>query len=104
MKPDTVPFALMIRSKGKQQTYRKFEAPEDSPLAQYIREQERKLQEEKDSVKRLTLNISERLEEEDYQESLNQPTRLADPLRMRPLKQAKFKHPKGVPDIDAIFH
>ncbi|XP_040174723.1 regulator of nonsense transcripts 2 [Anopheles arabiensis] len=104
VKPDTVPFALMIRSKGKQQTYRKFEAPEDSPLAQYIREQERKLQEEKDSVKRLTLNISERLEEEDYQESLNQPTRLADPLRMRPLKQAKFKHPKGVPDIDAIFH
>uniref|UniRef100_A0A182PG91 MIF4G domain-containing protein n=1 Tax=Anopheles epiroticus TaxID=199890 RepID=A0A182PG91_9DIPT len=104
VKTDTVSFALMIRGKGKQQAYKKFEAPEDSPLAQYIREQERKLQEEKDSVKRLTLNISERLEEEDYQESLNQPTRSADPLRMRPLKPAKFKHPKGVPDIDAIFH
>ncbi|KFB47523.1 hypothetical protein ZHAS_00015483 [Anopheles sinensis] len=103
-KPDTVPFALMIRGKGKQQVYKTFEAPEDSQLAQYIREQERKQQEEKDNVKRLTLNISERLEEEDYQESLNQPTRTADPLRMRPLKPAKFKHPKGVPDIDAIFH
>uniref|UniRef100_A0A182NLS9 MIF4G domain-containing protein n=1 Tax=Anopheles dirus TaxID=7168 RepID=A0A182NLS9_9DIPT len=104
VKTDTVPFALMIRGKGKQQTYKTFEAPEDSPLAQYILDQERKQQEEKDSVKRLTLNISERLEEEDYQESLNQPTRTADPLRMRPLKPAKFKHPKGVPDIDAIFH
>uniref|UniRef100_A0A182W576 MIF4G domain-containing protein n=1 Tax=Anopheles minimus TaxID=112268 RepID=A0A182W576_9DIPT len=103
-KTDTVPFALMIRGKGKQQTYKTFEAPEDSSLAQYSREQERKLQEEKDSVKRLTLNISERLEEEDYQESLNQPIRTSDPLRMRPLKPAKFKHPKGVPDIDAIFH
>uniref|UniRef100_A0A182YK23 MIF4G domain-containing protein n=1 Tax=Anopheles stephensi TaxID=30069 RepID=A0A182YK23_ANOST len=104
VKADTVPFALMIRGKGKQQLYKTFEAPEDSSLAQYIREQERKLQEEKDSVKRLTLNISERLEEEDYQESLNQTSRTADPLRMRPLKPAKFKHPKGVPDIDAIFH
>ncbi|XP_050079483.1 regulator of nonsense transcripts 2 [Anopheles maculipalpis] len=104
VKPDTVPFALMIRGKGKQQLYKTFEAPEDSSLAQYIREQERKLQEEKDSVKRLTLNISERLEEEDYQESLNQTSRTVDPLRMRPLKLAKFKHPKGVPDIDAIFH
>uniref|UniRef100_A0A182T2T3 MIF4G domain-containing protein n=1 Tax=Anopheles maculatus TaxID=74869 RepID=A0A182T2T3_9DIPT len=104
VKPDTVPFALMIRGKGKQQLYKTFEAPEDSSLAQYIREQERKFQEEKDSVKRLTLNISERLEEEDYQESLNQTSRTVDPLRMRPLKPAKFKHPKGVPDIDAIFH
>ncbi|XP_053664077.1 regulator of nonsense transcripts 2 [Anopheles marshallii] len=104
VKSDTVPFALMIRGKGKQQLYKTFEAPEDSSLAQYIREQERKLQEEKDSVKRLTLNISERLEEEDYQESLNQPSRTSDPLRMRPLKPAKFKHPKGVPDLDAIFH
>uniref|UniRef100_A0A182IML3 MIF4G domain-containing protein n=1 Tax=Anopheles atroparvus TaxID=41427 RepID=A0A182IML3_ANOAO len=103
-KSDMVPFALMVRGKGKQQVYKTFEAPEDSQLAQYIREQERKQQEEKDSVKKLTLNISERLEEEDYQESLNQPTRMVDPLRMRPLKQAKFKHPKGVPDIDAIFH
>ncbi|XP_058061437.1 regulator of nonsense transcripts 2 [Anopheles bellator] len=103
-KSDMVPFALMIRGKGKQQQYKTFETPEDSQLAQYIREQERRQQEEKDSVKRLTLNISERLEEEDYQESLTQPVRGMDVLRARALKPVKFKHPRGVPDVDAIFH
>ncbi|XP_050094823.1 regulator of nonsense transcripts 2 [Anopheles aquasalis] len=103
-KSDMVPFALMIRSKGKQQQYKTFEAPEDSQLAQYIREQERRQQEEKDSVKRLTLNISERLEEEDYQELLAQSSRGPDTMRPRPVKPVKFKHPRGVPDVDAIFH
>ncbi|EAT37393.1 AAEL010598-PA [Aedes aegypti] len=103
-KTDTVPFVLMVRGKGKQQQYKSFEAPSDSQLAIYVKDQEQKIKEENDSVKRLTLNITERLEEEDYQESLLQSQRSPASTKIRIQKPPKFKHPKGVPDVDAIFH
>ncbi|XP_001660932.2 regulator of nonsense transcripts 2 [Aedes aegypti] len=103
-KTDTVPFVLMVRGKGKQQQYKSFEAPSDSQLAIYVKDQEQKMKEENDSVKRLTLNITERLEEEDYQESLLQSQRSPASTKIRIQKPPKFKHPKGVPDVDAIFH
>ena len=100
---DSVPFVLMIRGKGKQQ-YKSFEAPSDSQLAINLKFQEQKLKEEHDKVKRLTLNITERIEEEDYQESLLQSQRSPAASRVRQAKPQKFNHPKGVPDVDAIFH
>ncbi|XP_055586086.1 regulator of nonsense transcripts 2 [Uranotaenia lowii] len=103
-KPDTVPFVLMVRGKGKQQQYKTFEAPSTSQLAIYLKDQEQKQKEENDSVKRLTLNITERLEEEDYQESLLASQRSPASNRIRIQKPPKFKHPKGAPDVDAIFH
>ncbi|XP_058442844.1 regulator of nonsense transcripts 2 [Malaya genurostris] len=103
-KQDTVPFVLMVRGKGKQQQYKSFEAPSNSQLAIYLKDQEQKIKEENDSVKRLTLNITERLEEEDYQESLLQSQRSPASSKIRIQKAPKFKHPKGVPDVDAIFH
>lgn len=94
---DSVPFVLMVRNlkSGKQQ-FKSFAAPSDSELAVNLKVQEQKVKEEHEKVKRLTLNITERLEEEDYQESLQ---RSPAPNRIRP-KVQKFKHQKGVPDID----
>lgn len=94
---DSVPFVLMVRNtkSGKQQ-FKSFATPSDSELAVNLKVQEQKVKEEHERVKRLTLNITERLEEEDYQESLQ---RSPAQNRFRP-KVQKFKHQKGVPDID----
>jgi regulator of nonsense transcripts 2 len=92
---NAVPFVLMVRNtKGKQQ-FRNFVASSDSDLAMNLKMQEQKIREEHERVKRLTLNITERLEEEDYQESLQK----SPAINRRP-KVQKFKHQKGVPDID----
>lgn len=101
---DAVPFVLMVRSSksGKQQ-FKNFVAPSDSQLAVNLKLQELKIKEEHEKVKRLTLNITERLEEEDYQESLqNKPTPAIN--RARTQKPPKFKHQKGAPDADLIFN
>lgn len=64
----------MVR-KGNKQQYKQFEAAIDSELAQNLRDQEQAQKEEKEKVKRLTLNITERFEEEDYQEMMQQQIR-----------------------------
>lgn len=103
--PAAVPFVLMVRGgKGGKQQFKQFAAPSDSQLAINLKLQEEKIREEKEKVKRLTLNITERIEEEDYQESLMQSQRSSQPhLYARPNKP-KFKHQKGAPDADLIFH
>lgn len=67
--------------------------------------QEQKIREENEKVKRLTLNITERIEEEDYQESLlqSQKQSAAQGRFQRQNKPAKFKHQKGAPDADLLF-
>jgi regulator of nonsense transcripts 2 len=120
-----VPFVLMCRGSGKggKQQFKTFQAPIDSQLAVNLKLQEQKIREENENVKRLTLNITERFEEEAYQESLlSQRTEAIN--RPRPPKQPKFKHQKGecwggqgksfranfrflfsgVPDADLIFN
>uniref|UniRef100_A0A1I8PTW1 MIF4G domain-containing protein n=1 Tax=Stomoxys calcitrans TaxID=35570 RepID=A0A1I8PTW1_STOCA len=98
-------FVLMVRGgKGGKQQFKQFVAPSDSQLAINLKLQEEKIREEKEKVKRLTLNITERIEEEDYQESLMQSQRSSQTnLYARPSKP-KFKHQKGAPDVDLIFH
>lgn len=105
---DSVPFVLMMRgTKGKGQQFRTFAAPVDSALARNLRAHEEQIREENEKVKRLTLNITERLEEEDYQISLLQSQRApAEQHRQQHKhahKQPKYKHQKGAPDADLIF-
>lgn len=106
-KKDTVPFVLMLRgSKGGKQQFKSFSASNDSALAINLRVQEQKIREEHEKVKRLTLNITERIEEEDYQESLLQSQRSPAQSRQgqpKGQKQQKYKHQKGAPDADLIF-
>lgn len=108
--PETsVPFVLMLRgggSKGNKQQFKTFRAPNDSALAINLRVQEQKIREENEKVKRLTLNITERIEEEDYQTSLLQSQRPPVEIRaagQKQLKPQKYKHQKGAPDADLIF-
>ncbi|XP_030569622.1 regulator of nonsense transcripts 2 isoform X1 [Drosophila novamexicana] len=101
-----VSFVLMVRgNKGGKQQFKSFVAPSDSQLAINLRLQEQKTREEKEKVKRLTLNITERIEEEDYQESLLplQQRNFTQSYYQKPNKH-KFKHQKGAPDADLIFH
>lgn len=105
-KKDSVPFVLMLRgSKGGKQQFKTFNASTDSALAVNLRLQEQKIREENEKVKRLTLNITERIEEEDYQESLLQSQRSPAQNRsqQKTNKQQKYKHQKGAPDADSIF-
>ena len=98
--PTTMGFTLMIR-KGNKQQYKMFEADVNSELAQNLRDQELAQREEKQKVKRLTLNITERFEDEDYQEMMQQQQRPVSQNLNRERK--KYQHPKGAPDADLIF-
>ncbi|KAH8287327.1 hypothetical protein KR054_005806, partial [Drosophila jambulina] len=102
-----VPFVLMVRGhKGGKQQFKSFVAASDSHLAINLKRQEQAIREEKEKVKRLTLNITERIEEEDYQESLLPPQQRNfghQSYYQKPNKH-KFKHQKGAPDADLIFH
>lgn len=96
----TMGFVLMVR-KGNKQQYKTFHADINSELAQNLRDQEQVQREEKERVKRLTLNITERFEEEDYQEMLQQQSKPSSQNLNRERK--KYQHPKGAPDADLIF-
>lgn len=96
----TMGFVLMVR-KGNKQQYKTFEADINSELAQNLRDQELAQREEKERVKRLTLNITERFEEEDYQEMMQQQQKPVTQNLNRERK--KYQHPKGAPDADLIF-
>lgn len=101
----SVPFVLMTRGQGKnaKQQFKTFNAPTDSQLAVNLRVQEQKIREEHEKVKRLTLNITERLEEEDYQISLLQSQRPPTDARSQKQSKQRYKHQKGAPDADLIF-
>lgn len=97
----TVDFKLMLR-KGNKQQYRNLAVPVTSDLAKNLRNREQELKEEKERVKRLTLNITERQEEEDYQEAISQGVKPVSANLNRERRQ-KYNHPKGAPDADLIF-
>ena len=97
----TVDFVLMVR-KGNKQQYKNLAVPVTSELAMNLRNREQEQKEEKERVKRLTLNITERQEEEDYQEAINQSTRPVT-VNLNRERRQKYNHPKGAPDADLIF-
>lgn len=97
----TMNFVLMLR-KGNKQQYKNLAVPISSELAMNLKNREQEQKEEKERVKRLTLNITERQEEEDYQETINQSTRPVT-VNLNRERRQKYNHPKGAPDADLIF-
>lgn len=97
----TVDFVLMLR-KGNKAQYKNLAVPAASDLATNLRNREQEQKEEKERVKRLTLNITERQEEEDYQETINQGNRQVA-VNLNRERRQKYNHPKGAPDADLIF-
>ncbi|XP_049955092.1 regulator of nonsense transcripts 2-like [Schistocerca serialis cubense] len=94
-------FVLMLR-KGHKQQYKNLAVPVDSEMALNLKNREEAERAEKERVKRLTLDINERLEEEDYQEMLAQAQRPAF-MNLNRERRHKYQHPKGAPDADLIF-
>ncbi|XP_041980238.1 regulator of nonsense transcripts 2 [Aricia agestis] len=95
-----VEFVLMVR-KGTKPQYKSFNAPPE--LASNLQQQALADKQEMERVKRLTLNISERQEEEEYcAESGGGSGSGGNPNRGQHVRQ-KYQHPKGAPDADLIF-
>ena len=60
---------------------------------------------EKEKLKQLTLNINQRIEQEELQEMMQTSSiskQIASANTNRERKQ-KYNHPKGAPDADLIF-
>lgn len=95
-----VEFVLMVR-KGTKLQYKSFNAPPE--LASNLQQQALADKQEMERVKRLTLNISERQEEEEYSaETGGGSGGIGNPNRGQHIRQ-KYQHPKGAPDADLIF-
>nr|XP_006818844.1 PREDICTED: regulator of nonsense transcripts 2-like [Saccoglossus kowalevskii] len=93
---------VMITRKGNKQQLRTVQVPANSHFVSSVKTREEAEMAEKQRMKRLTLNINERQEEEDYQEmiaAMQRPTAV-NTTRER---KSKFQHPKGAPDADLIF-
>lgn len=98
---NTINFVLMTR-KGNKQQYKSLEVSVHSELALNLKDREEAEKMEKERVKRLTLDINERQEEEDYQEMLAAQQRPAV-MNLNRERRQKYQHPKGAPDADLIF-
>lgn len=108
-KNESVNFVLMLR-KGNKQQYKSLAVPVDSELAVNLKSQEKAERVEMERVKRLTLDINDRLEEEDYQDQMSQMCFTTNIKGMKPAivslnreRRHKYQHPKGAPDADLIF-
>ncbi|XP_047478568.1 regulator of nonsense transcripts 2-like [Penaeus chinensis] len=96
-----VNFVLMTRSGNKQQ-YNNVEMPLDSEIVTKLRSREEAERAEKEKVKRMTLEINERQEEEEAAEIMQQAQRPAT-MNFNRDRRPKYQHPKGAPDADLIF-
>lgn len=99
----TMNFTLMTK-RGNKQQLKAFEVPLDSSLVTNLKNREEAEQAEKQRLKKLTLDINERQEEEDYQEMLATMQRPATTVIPRDVPKPKFNHPKGAPDVNDIFN
>lgn len=93
----SIKFTLMTK-KGNKTQLATLEVPVSEEFAQKYREREEADRMEKEKLKKLTLDINDRQEEEDLQ---SDSTKLA-PNTNRDRK-IKYQHPKGAPDVDVIF-
>ncbi|CAL9682710.1 unnamed protein product [Knipowitschia caucasica] len=102
---DTMQFVMLTR-KGNKQQYKILNVPLSSHLAANHFNQQQAEQEERMRMKKLTLDINERQEQEDYQgsqemmQSLAQRPAQANTNRER---RPRYQHPKGAPNADLIF-
>ncbi|CAF0714012.1 unnamed protein product [Brachionus calyciflorus] len=99
-------FVLMLK-KGNKTQYQNMEVPVTSEFASQFKAREESEKVEKEKLKQLTLNINERMEQEEFQEMFQQTgqfksvnvTMSGNTNRDR----FKYNHPKGAPDADLIF-
>lgn len=54
-------------------------------------------------MKKLTLDINERQEQEDYQEMLQSLAQRPAPANTNRERRPRYQHPKGAPNADLIF-
>jgi regulator of nonsense transcripts 2 len=98
---NTINFLLMTR-RGNKMQFKNLQVPANSDLAQNLKDKEQAERAEKERVKQLTLNINERLEEEEFQEMLATQQRHVV-LNLNRDRRQRYQHPKGAPDADLIF-
>jgi len=98
---ENVQVVVMLRKGGKATTAKGISVSADSMLGEQFLAREEKEQRERSRMKQLTLEISERQEEEELTEALQQLQRvsLAGPGGAR----KGFRPNKGAPDADLIF-
>ena len=86
---------VMLRKGGKGAATRSINVSSDSMLGeQFLAREEREIR-ERERMKQLTLEISERQEQEELSEALHQLQRVT--------LVPKYRHNKGAPDADLIF-
>ena len=114
-------FSVMLRKNNKP-SYKEVAVPRDSDIARNLQMQEEADRLEKERVKKLTLEINERQEEEDLNEALAAVSscHFRSDISLNPLipkslqmqrptlvnvnrSRRQHQHPKGAPDADAIF-
>ncbi|KAG8440022.1 hypothetical protein GDO86_005988 [Hymenochirus boettgeri] len=99
---DTMPFVMLTR-RGNKQQFKILNVPVSSQLAEKHRSQQKVEQEERMRMKKLTLDINERQEQEDYQEMLQSLAQRPAPANTNRERRPRYQHPKGAPNADLIF-
>nr|CAG4651588.1 EOG090X0143 [Triops cancriformis] len=100
---NTIAFVLMTKKNNKPQ-FKSLAVPIDSDMAFNLKSREQAEKAEKEHVKRLTLDMNERQEEEEHQEQLGS-VGAGKPVtvNLNRERKPKYHHPKGAPDADLIF-
>ncbi|XP_018409245.1 PREDICTED: regulator of nonsense transcripts 2 [Nanorana parkeri] len=99
---DTMPFVMLTR-RGNKQQFKILKVPMSSTLAANHWNQQQVEQEERMRMKKLTLDINERQEQEDYQEMLQSLAQRPAPANTNRERRPRYQHPKGAPNADLIF-
>uniref|UniRef100_A0A8D8S0I9 Regulator of nonsense transcripts 2 n=1 Tax=Cacopsylla melanoneura TaxID=428564 RepID=A0A8D8S0I9_9HEMI len=99
----TINFMLMVRTKSNKQSYKPLVVPKTCDLVLNLKSQEKAKKDEMEQVKKLTLNITDRLEEEDYHQEVESGTRNLNHGSHH--RSYKHQSPKGpyTPDAELIF-
>ena len=82
------------------------QVPVTSEFATQFKAKEQLERAEKQKLKQLTLNINDRIEQEEFQEMVqqnNQKISQSHMLSNTNRDRFKYNHPKGAPDADQIF-
>lgn len=98
-------FAVMIR-KGNKPQLCNMEVPSGSEFASQFKAREEAERLEKEKLKQLTLNINQRIEQEEFQQELflNSGNQRANYMfNTNRDRHQKYNHMKGAPDADLIF-
>ncbi|XP_052410241.1 regulator of nonsense transcripts 2 [Carassius gibelio] len=99
---DTMQFVMLTR-KGNKQQFKILNVPLSSHLAANHFNQQQAEQEERMRMKKLTLDINERQEQEDYQEMMQSLAQRPAPINTNRERRPRYQHPKGAPNADLIF-